>query len=267
MDDSTDLPASPSRHRGTEQREIDRLWDFADPVASEERFRAASADPERTPHKRAVMAAQLARAVGLQGRTEEALAVLDGVAAAAPGTESGPEAAELRARVALERGRLHAAAGRPEEALPELTRAVREAAAAGAAFLVLDGLHMLALTDGGHEEEWAAEGFDVLAGSRDPRVLRWGIALHNNLGWTKHDGDDPVAALHHFTLAAEAAEQYGSAEQLRVARWSMARALRTLGRTDEALAIQRALDAERAGDPFVTAELEALTGARPTIEA
>ena len=59
---------------------------------------------------------------------------------------------------------------------------------AGSPFLVLDALHMLALNDAGHEEEWAAEGFDVLDGSRDPRVLRWGVALHNNLGWTMHDG-------------------------------------------------------------------------------
>ena len=53
---------------------------------------------------------------------------------------------------------------------------------------------MLALNDVGHEEEWAAEGLDVLAGSRDPRVLRWGVALHNNLGWTMHDSGRAEAA-------------------------------------------------------------------------
>ena len=87
-----------------------------------------------------------------------------------------------------------------------LTRAVREAALAGSPFLVLDALHMLALNDEGHEEEWAAEGFDVLAGSRDPRVLRWGVALHNNLGWTMHDGGRAEAALAQFQQAVEAAD-------------------------------------------------------------
>ncbi|MGX5696197.1 hypothetical protein ACWKWP_08375 [Agromyces soli] len=268
MDDSTNSNAEPSHVRGaTLQQAIDRLWDFSDPAKSEERFRAAAADETASEHARLVMSTQLARAIGIQGRADEAFAVLDETAAAEAEAEHGRAAAELRARVALERGRLHAASGDTDEALPELTRAVREAAAAGSAFLVLDALHMLALHDAGHEEEWATEGFDVLDGATDPRVLRWGVALHNNLGWTKHDGDDAVAALHHFTLAAEAAERYGTAEQWRVARWSMGRALRTLGRTDEALEIQRALDAQRGDDPYVTAEIEALTGARPTIEA
>ena len=176
MDDSTNSTAEPSHVRGTLQQAIDRLWDFSDPAASEARFRAAASDPEATQHVRLVMSTQLARALGIQGRTEEALAVLDETAAEVAEGEHGRHAAELRARVALERGRLHAAAGALDEALPELTRAVREAAAAGSTFLVLDALHMLALHDAGHEEEWATEGFDVLDGVRDPRLKRWGVA-------------------------------------------------------------------------------------------
>ena len=127
--------------------------------------------------------------------------------------------------------------------MPELTRGVREAALAGSTFLVLDALHMLALNDAGHEEEWATEGFDVLDGSRDPRVLRWGVALHNNLGWTLHDSGRLTGALMQFEQAVESADAYGTAEQRHVARWSVARCLRSLGRTDEALAMQRELAA------------------------
>jgi len=151
--------------------------------------------------------------------------------------------------------------------VPELTRGVREAAVAGSPFLVLDALHMLALNDAGHEEEWATEGFDVLDGARDPRVLRWGVALHNNLGWTLHDSGRLTGALMQFEQAVEAADAYGTAEQRHVARWSVARCLRSLGRTDEALALQRELAAERPDDPYVKAELAALTEAEPTIEA
>ena len=167
----------------------------------------------------------------------------------------------------IERGRILAASDRRPESVPELTRAVREAAVAGSPFLVLDALHMLALNDEGHEEEWAAEGFDVLDGSRDPRVLRWGVALHNNLGWTMHDGGRPEAALAQFEQAVDAADHYGTAEQQHVARWSVARCLRTLGRTDEALDLQRELARARPDDPYVQAELAALTGEEPTIEA
>jgi len=252
---------------------IDRLWDFSDPAASEERFREAADDDEHTAHVRAVMATQLARALGIQGRWAEAFEVLD----AAEGEGSTPEdadrdvaraAAEVRARVAIERGRILAAdSARRPEAVPELTRGAREAALAGSPFLVLDALHMLALNDAGHEEEWAAEGLDLLAGSRDPRVLRWGVALHNNLGWTLHDGGRPEAALAEFERAVEAADRYGTAEQQHVARWSVGRCLRTLGRTEEALDVQRELARSRPDDPFVREELAALTGAEPTIDA
>lgn len=270
VDDSTDqVPAEPSRHRSDEQQMIDRLWDFSDPAASEERFREAADDDTHTSHVRAVMATQLARAIGIQGRAAEALEVLDHVASAATSAEDTErDAAEVRARVAIECGRILAAdRERRAEAIPVLTRGVREAALAGSPFLVLDALHMLALNDAGHEEEWATEGFDVLAGSRDPRVLRWGVALHNNLGWTKHDTGDAVAALHHFEEAVEAADRYGTAEQQHVARWSVGRALRTLDRHGEALELQRELARARPDDRYVQAELAALTEAEPTIEA
>ena len=243
------------------------MWNFADPATSEERFREAADDDEHSAHERAVMTTQLARAIGIQGRVDEALAVLDGLERAdRPADEPAADVAELRARIALERGRLLAASDRVPEALPQLTKAVREAAVSGSTFLVLDALHMLALNDAGHEEEWADEGFDVLDGVRDPRLRRWGVALHNNLGWTLHDRGDAQAALHHFELAVEAADHYGTAEQQHVARWSVGRALRSLGRTEEALEVQRELAMARPDDAYVQAELAALTEAEPTIE-
>ncbi|WP_350349629.1 hypothetical protein ABIQ69_06895 [Agromyces sp. G08B096] len=354
MDASTSaLPADPSRHlQGEEQHVIDRLWDFSDPAKSEERFREAADDDSYSVHVRQSMATQLARAIGIQGRFDEGLAVLDAVAAelsasepaadqaavepavnesgadeaaaepeaaesgadeasgepedaagrpegatdqpedaagradeasepapsdaAAAGASDQPdeaarqaaaaEAAEVRARVALERGRLLTSAGRPAEAVPVLTRAARDAAHAGSAFLVLDALHMLALTDAGHEREWAEQGFELLAADRDPRVLRWGVALHNNLGWTLHDGGDAEAGLAEFQLAVEFADRYGTTDQQHVTRWSVGRALRTLGRTDEALALQRELARAKPDDPYVAGEIEALTAGDPTIE-
>ena len=268
MDDPTDaVTAEPSKHRASEQQLLDRLWDFSDPTASEERFREAADDDAHSPHLRAVLSTQLARALGIQRRTDEALALLDAVAAigVAPG-DPASYAAELRARVSIERGRIAASDRRPGDAVPELTRGVREAALAGSTFLVLDALHMLALNDAGHEEEWATEGFDVLDGSRDPRVLRWGVALHNNLGWTLHDAGRLTGALMQFEQAVESADAYGTAEQRHVARWSVARCLRSLGRTDEALAMQRELAAARPDDQYVRAEIEVLTAAEPTIE-
>jgi tetratricopeptide (TPR) repeat protein len=278
VDASTDsVPAEPPRHRvREEQYAIDRLWDFSDPALSEARFRAAADEVENTAHIRAAMATQLARAIGIQGRVDDALAVLDAVEDGARWTANGEvadveladaELAEIRARVALERGRILVAAERDSEAVPALTRAVREAAHAGSAFLALDAVHMLALTDTGHEREWAEQGFELLAADRDPRVLRWGVALHNNLGWALLDLGDTAEALAQFELAVDAADHYGTAEQQHVTRWSVGRALRAVGRADEALTLQRELARARPEDPYVAAEIEALTEGEPTIEA
>jgi tetratricopeptide (TPR) repeat protein len=278
VDVSTDrVPADPSRHRvREEQYAIDRLWDFSDPAVSEERFREAADDDTHSAHVRAAMATQLARAIGIQGRLDEALAVLDAVEAGATRVASGEvpdlelakaELAEVRARVALERGRLFVAADRTAEAVAVLTRGVREAAQAGSAFLALDALHMLALADDGHEREWAEQGFELLAADRDPRVLRWGVALHNNLGWTLLDGGDATGALEQFEFAVTAADRFGTPDQQHVTRWSVGRALRALGRTDDALAVQRGLEQAKPDDPYVAAEIVALTEGEPTIEA
>lgn len=288
MDDPTELAPDAARHRADEQRTIDRLWDFADPAGSEARFRAAADDPATPDHLQAILATQLARAIGIQGRIDEALELLDAIevgagvevgaetgvevvaeaaAAGEAGTRAGASAerAEVASRIDLERGRVLAAAARREEAVAALTRGVREGVAAGSTFLVLDGLHMLALHDVGHEAEWVEQGLEVLAGERDPRVLRWSVALHHNLGWTLHDTAQPQAALEQFELAVAAADRFGTHEQQHVTRWSVGRALRSLGRTDEALALQRQLAQARPDDRFVQAEIDALTQARSTI--
>ena len=89
---------------GTDLRD---LWDFSDPSGSERRFRAlASASPE--PAATHAMT-QVARALGLQERYDDAHAVLDGL---------GVDDPESRVRLALERGRLLRSAGDPEAARP-----------------------------------------------------------------------------------------------------------------------------------------------------
>jgi tetratricopeptide (TPR) repeat protein len=100
----------------------------------------------------------------------------------------------------------------------------------------------------------------------DARSKRWLASLYNNIGWTYHDRGDYARALEYFQKALPAWVTRGDASAILAARWSIARTLRSLGRYDEALAIQRALLAEneRSGtvDGFVFEELGELTLAR-----
>jgi len=226
--------------------EIRLLWDFADAAGSELEFEAAAAEAARPAHHRAELVTQIARAQGLQGRFSEADATLDAI---------GDLEGVVGARVLLERGRLRNSAGSPAEAVPVFRSAAKAASRAGATDLVVDALHMLAISDAGNEASVTARALDLVEESDDPEVLRWAAPLHNNLGWYLHDAGRLAEALAEFHRA-HATSMLGEQEQ--VARWAIARCLRSMGRTGEALAMQRALVAERPHDKRVHKELEIL---------
>ena len=80
--------------------------------------------------------------------------------------------------------------------------------------------------------------------SPDPRARRWVGSLANNMGWARHEAGDYDEALALFQVALEERRREGTANQVRIARWCVARCLRSLGRVEEALAEQQALAAE-----------------------
>src|SRR4029077_9234279 len=124
---------------------IEHAWDFEDPAGSEARLRALLIDADG--QDALVVRTQVARALGLQQRYDEARAVLDEVAAAGPDTEA-------RVRERLERGRVLRSGGDPARAGPLFAEA---AALAGQLLpgLRIDALHMTALLAGSPAEQAA----------------------------------------------------------------------------------------------------------------
>ena len=114
---------------------------------------------------------------------------------------------------------------------------------------------MLAIADEDKAQEWTRLALGLIETADDPRTARWSGALHNNLGWALHDGGDPAAALDEFAAALAAYEATGTPEQQRIARWTVARCLRTLGRTAEALDIQLRVLESGPEDGYVSEEL------------
>ena len=98
------------------------------------------------------------------------------------------------------------------------------------------------------------------------RARDWRGSLLNNIGWTYHDRSDYATALDYWQKGLAAREAAGDKRRARIARWTVARALRSLNRLDEAEKIQQALVAENetAGTPdgFVYEELAEIALAR-----
>lgn len=188
------------------------LWDFDDPDASAERFRAESTAVG--PIAAAELATQLARALGLAGRRAEAEGILDDL----------PDEPVVRVRAALERGRLLNSAGSPGDAVPYFEDALELAIAEGEDYLAVDAAHMLAIADTSRSGEWTERGIHLVEASQDARTRRWLVGLRNNRGWTLFDEGDLDAALAEFELAAAAAAEHGSEEQRRYAAEAVAEA-------------------------------------------
>jgi tetratricopeptide (TPR) repeat protein len=69
-------------------------------------------------------------------------------------------------------------------------------------------------------------------------------SLNNNIAWVYHDSGRFEEALAAFQKALAFFETNGNPTTLRIAKWSVARCLRSLKRYDEALEIQEALEDE-----------------------
>jgi tetratricopeptide (TPR) repeat protein len=237
--------------------ELDRLWDFDDPVASEQRFLALlpRARRERDGAFLGEALTQLARAQGLQRRFEEADRTLDEAAAAMrPDDERG------NVRLLLERGRVANSSGREGRGAGPFADAWERARAGGEDALAIDAAHMLGIVEPPESAwEWNERAMQLARTSPDPRARRWVGSLANNMGWARHEEGDHDQALSLFQVALEERRREGTANQVRIARWCVARCLRSLGRVEEALAEQQALaaglEAEGEIDGYVDEEL------------
>ena len=192
-----------------DQQTLDQLWDFDDPALSEDRFREAVSEDRYDADERAELSTQLGRAIGLQGRYEEADALLDAIDGDEP---------TVAVRVLLERGRVLNSSGHPQMAVPLFEQAAELADHLGEEFLAVDALHMLAVADAAHTETWTRSALEYASTVHDERTKRWLVALHNNLGWTLHDAGRCTEAMVEFQLAEQWAERIGTPRQQQLAR-------------------------------------------------
>lgn len=249
--------------------DFDSLWDYHHPEETERRFREilplAANGGDRSYH--AQLLTQIARCLGLQRRFDEAHRLLDDVQ-----QELTEDVSLARIRYLLERGRVFNSSKQPDAARPLFLQAWESACAAGEDGFAVDAAHMLGIVETGDQQlEWNLKALALAENSPQPRAQRWLGSLYNNIGWTYHSAGQYEKSLEIFAKALRWREEKDAhSRETRIARWCVARALRSIGRLEVALAMQRALliENEKLNEPdgFVYEEIAECLLAQDRVE-
>lgn len=227
--------------------DLDSVWNFADPAGTETQFRLLLDRPDCVDDVRLELQTQIVRAIGLQGRFDEAHRLLGLLERSL--TDASPMPIWAM-RFYLERGRVYNSSGQRDRARAEFLR-VWEANAnpmdddiRRKRYLV-DAIHMLAIVGASPAEqiEWGERGIAIALA--EPPVLRWIPPLCNNLGETYRGLKQYEKALACFEMMIATYPRLGRPID-RYARVDEAKMLRLLGRLDESSKKIRALADELA---------------------
>ena len=221
--------------------DFDSLWDYDHPGASERRFREllpAALDSRDFLYLTQLLT-QIARAEGLQRKFQDAHQTLDRVEKAMLKAEADDK---TRVRYLLERGRVFNSSGKRDEARPLFLQALELAVKSKDDFNAVDAAHMMAIVETNEKQlEWNLKALDLAENSADEKARKWRGSLYNNLGWTYFEQKQYEEALLMFEKALEFREQEADPGKIMIAKWCVAKTLRMMDHTEEALEMQRDL--------------------------
>ena len=219
--------------------DFDSLWDYSNPAQTETKFREVLPQfPDG--NERLELLTQIARTQGLQRKFDEAHKTLDEVEG-----QLSVDSSRARVRYLLERGRVFNSSKYPEEARPFFEQALTMAQELKEDFYAVDAAHMLAIVaDPASSLDWNLRAIQMAESSADEKARGWLGSLYNNTGWSYHDMGDFESALGIFEKAESYFGEVRRADRLRIAKWTVARCLRSMNRIEEALSKQMALKAE-----------------------
>jgi tetratricopeptide (TPR) repeat protein len=221
------------------------LWDFDDLDATDKRFRE-QLTREDSDAGRAEVLTQLARIHGFRGDFDAGDDLIDDA------TLLAGSSTVARARIDLERGRLRRSSGDRDSALPLFESAFVVALEAEQQFVAADAAHMAALAapDRSGSVAWTERG--VALADEHAEASYWLGPLLNNLGWEHYEAGEYAQALDAFERALAARERTPEiSAPIALARYAVGKALRALGRSEQAIPLlERAVAwAEGAGHP------------------
>jgi tetratricopeptide (TPR) repeat protein len=239
MSDSGSKMGETDRKAGTSKLpDFDILWDYEHPGPTEGKFREllpAALDSLDISYL-AELLTQIARAEAMQRKFQEALKTLDRVEKALPKADQ-----RVSVRYVLERGRVLSLSGKPREAQPRLREAFNLALMLKMDLHAIDAARMMAIAEPEKALEWNMKALDLAEKSADARANKANGPLYSSIGWNHFERKEYQESLFMFQKYLESCEQLGDPIKIRTAKWAVAKVLRVIEHTEEALEMQRKL--------------------------
>jgi tetratricopeptide (TPR) repeat protein len=219
-----------------ELKDFDKLWDYNNPAETEKKFKALLTDAEKSKDKAYLieLTTQIARTQGLQMKFEDAHKTLDKAMKMLK-----PEHIRPRIRYMLERGRTYNSSKVFDKAGELFLAAFQQAEKYEEDNYAIDAAHMMGIVEKGEESlRWNEIAIHMAEVTEDSKARGWLGSLYNNTGWTYHDMGEYQKALELFEKNVLWHTERKSKKQLGIARWCVARTLRSIGETENALKMQ-----------------------------
>lgn len=244
-------------------QDFDKLWDYSNPDETAQKFRnildkAAIEDNESYI---AQLYTQLARTQSLQHKWVHAHDFLDRAKLLLDNADKVSEVRYLLELGRTELGQTYHSSDDNQKAYDLFDQAWQLAKEINADGYAVDAAHMLAIAAETSQGtlDWNLKALAYAEQSSQPAAQYWKASLYNNIGWTYFDDGKHQMALDMFEKALIEREKQENINNIRTAKWCIARAQRELGQIELALKTQSILldeyNADDSTDEYVYEEL------------
>lgn len=238
-----------ARSKGlTDFQNLDSLWNPMDAAASEAAFRALlPAAGQLTGRERCgliELLVQIARAQTVQRKLSEARLNLS-EAEKLLGEQKAGYPVSVKIRWLFEKGRLFITEKTPSQARAVFAEALTLAENSGEDHFVVETAQMMAIIEPQKSQlAWIVKAIQVAETSPQQEAKKYLGSLYASLGWKLYDLRQFEKSLETFQRSLSHLKVHGTKREVFVAKWSTGKVLRAMGKTEEALAIQKALVSE-----------------------
>ncbi len=240
------------KHADLEQltpfQNLDRLWNPLDVSASKAAFHALLSDAQKfTGSDRSYLIELLSligRSEGFLGNFAEAHSSLKKAETILDEEQSTYRVA-ARIRWQIEKGRLHILEKTPSQARGYFSEAWNLAINSGEDYFAVEIAQLMATIEPSKaQQKWIEHALEIAEHSPHQKTKGCLGKLYTSLGWKFYELKQYERSLETFQKAIQCLKAQGTPREVFVAQWSIGKILRALGKTEEALSIQKALLAE-----------------------